>query len=87
MANETDFIIEEAGRLRAKFGLSAENRSRIVLDPQRVPANLQHLIALAEKYGESDDLIRDDVVAKAPPEEKEQLRLAIREADHCLMNG
>jgi hypothetical protein len=68
-----------AGVMRAKYGLTAENRPVIKLDPARVPPGLRHLILLAEQFGVSDDLIRQDVVAKASADEVNAMRRAVEE--------
>jgi hypothetical protein len=70
MAREREtFEVLRAGEMRAKYGLTAENRPEIHLDPSRVPDGLRHLIPLAERFGISDDLIRDDFLAKTPKAE------------------
>ena len=79
-----DFEVLPAGEMRAKYGLYAENRPTIRLDPARVPELLRHLIPLAEKFGVSDDLIREDVVAKTPPGEVAVARAAVLALDHLF---
>jgi hypothetical protein len=69
--HEGDFEILPAGELRAKYGLTAENRPTIILDAAKVPPALRPLIPLAERFGINDDLIRLDVVAKTPVAELE----------------
>lgn len=59
-----DFEVLPAGEMRRKYGLTAENRPSIKLDPSRIPAELHPLIPFAEQFGVSDDLIREDIVAK-----------------------
>jgi hypothetical protein len=63
-----------AGEMRRKYGLYAERRPFIRLDPKRVPELLRELIPLAEKYGISDDLIREDFFAKTPKRELTKLK-------------
>lgn len=48
-----------------KYGLRAENREIIHLNPDNVPNEVKPLIPFAEIWGISDDLIREDFVAKA----------------------
>jgi hypothetical protein len=72
-----DFEVLPAGEMRAKYGLTAENRPIIRLDLAKVPVALRHLIPLAEQFGIGDDLIREDVVAKTPPLEVEAMRRAV----------
>jgi hypothetical protein len=71
------FEVLPAGQMRAKYGLIAENRPTIRLNPARVPEPLRPLIPLAEQFGISDDLIRQDVVAKTPPAELAAMRTAV----------
>ena len=66
-----------AGEMRAKYGLTAENRPTITLDPAKIPKALQHLVPLAEQFGIGDDLIREDVLAKTPASEIETMRRAV----------
>jgi len=59
--------------MRKKYGLVAENRQYIKLDKEKVPVALRHLIPYAELWGVSDDLIRQDMINKAPIEAVEEL--------------
>jgi hypothetical protein len=70
--------------MRAKYGLMAENRPTIKLDPERVPVALRPLIPLAETFGISDDLIREDFLRKAPAEEVENMRRLVFQHDDML---
>jgi hypothetical protein len=47
------------------------------LNPVNVPAVLQPLIPLAERFGISDDLIRADVVRKTPRAEVAKMRRTV----------
>lgn len=73
------FEVMSAGEMRRKYGLTAENRPIIRLDPEKVPVGLRHLILLAEHFGVSDDLIRDDVVRKTPPDLVAEMRRVVEE--------
>jgi hypothetical protein len=77
-----DFEILSVGEMRVKYGLTAENRPTIRLDPSNVPTELRHLIPLAEQFGISDDLIRLDVVAKSPLAEVEAMRRVVAAHDN-----
>jgi len=79
-----EFEVLPAGEMRAKYGLTAENRPTLVLDAGKVPSALRHLIPLAERFGESDDLIRQDILAKATAEDLEAMRQAIRSHEDAL---
>src|SRR5262245_60512652 len=74
---EGEFELLPAGEMRAKYGLTAENRPTIKLDAAKVPVTLRSLIPVAEQFGIGDDLIREDVVAKTPPTEIEAMRRAV----------
>jgi hypothetical protein len=78
------FEVLSAGEMRAKYGLTAENRPIIKLDPFAVPQDLRHLIPLAERFGVSDDLIRADIVAKAPVAELAAMRAAVASLDDAF---
>ena len=69
--------IVPASRLQKEFGLYAENRPDIRLDPSRVPVDLRALIPLAEKWGIGDDIIRNDLIDKASAAEKQELHDAL----------
>jgi hypothetical protein len=71
------FEVLPAGEMRETYGLTAENRPTISLDPTHIPTAFHHLIPLAEQFGISDDLIRKDVLRKTPKEEVESMRRAV----------
>jgi len=69
--------IAPASRLQKEFGLYAENRPDIRLDPARVPADLRQLIPLAQKWGIGDDIIRNDLIDKSSDAERRELHDAL----------
>lgn len=69
--------IASASELQKHFGLYAENRTTLELDPTRVPTHLRHLVPLAEKWGIADDIIRNDVLEKSSSKEKRELHDAL----------
>jgi hypothetical protein len=73
MDDKPYFEVASAKELREKYGLTAENRPIIQLDPSRVPAQFREWIPLAEQWGIGDDLIREDCVRKASPAERSEL--------------
>jgi hypothetical protein len=75
--DESRFEVMPAGEIRRRYGLTAENRPAISLDPSAVPTALRHLIPLAEQFGVSDDLIRADIVAKTPAAELAAMRMMV----------
>jgi hypothetical protein len=84
MLDDSDFEVLPAGEMRKKYGLTADSRPTVRLDPAKVPESLRPLIPLAELYGISDDLIRADFVAKAPPGDLAELRRIVQEHDALL---
>ena len=78
------FEVLPAEEMRRKYGLCAENRPAIKLDPARVPKQLHVMIPLAEKFGVSDDLIRNDLFAKTPRAELEKLKKPIDRFEKTL---
>src|SRR5262245_32449561 len=79
-----EFGVRPAGEMRAKYGLTAENRPVIRLDPRNVPEGLRCLIPLAEKFGIGDDLIREDFLAKTPTTELREMKKAVQEHEDLL---
>jgi hypothetical protein len=73
MSEEPYFEVASGKVLREKYGLTAENRPVIHLNASRVPEQLRCWIPLAERWGIGDDLIREDCVDKATPDELQQL--------------
>lgn len=67
------YAIGRAAELQQEHQLYAENRPLIRLDPARVPANLRHLIPLAEKWGIADDIIRGDYIDRVNDAAKREL--------------
>jgi hypothetical protein len=78
------FEVATGGELRRRYGLTAENRPTIHLDPRKVPKELRHLLPLAEYWGVGDDLIRDDIVYKADPEARQALVAAVARHEDAL---
>jgi hypothetical protein len=71
------FEVLPAGEMRAKHGLTAENRPTVRLDPSAVPPALRPLIPLAEWFGVGDDLIRADIVTNSPAADLVAMRAAV----------
>lgn len=70
--------------MRKKYGLTAESRPIIRLNPKNVPQGLRHLTAWAELWGVGDDLIRGDMVRAAPKQAIEDLKEIVRKHDDVL---
>ena len=71
--------IAPAHVLQEKYGLYAENRPDIKLNPENVPEDLRILIPHAEKWGIGDDIIRNDFIEKTKDGEKQELHDALYE--------
>lgn len=65
--------IASASDIQKHFGLYAENRPIVRLDPVQVPTDLRHLVPLAEKWGIGDDIIRNDLINRSSSAEKREL--------------
>jgi hypothetical protein len=65
--------IASSSAIQKHFGLYAENRPLLHLDPVQVPAELRHLVPLAETWGIGDDIIRNDLINKSSSGEKREL--------------
>ncbi len=83
-SGQGEWELSTAEELRRRHGLDAEAHRQIKLNPERVPENLRHLIPLAEVWAENDDLIRDDMVARAPADARARLLKAVQEAEDEL---
>ena len=58
MSDKPDWEIVPTGEMQKMYGLYAENRPIVKLDPEKVPPSLRHLIPLAEKWRITDGIIR-----------------------------
>lgn len=70
--------IAPVAELQKKYGLYAENRPWIRLNPENVPSGFRDLIPYAEKWGIGDDAIRGDYEEKAPGSQKKELGNVLR---------
>lgn len=57
----------------ARHGITHEDRPAITLDSARVPEQFRRWIPLAERWGIGDDVLREDCVTHASPEELTEL--------------
>lgn len=83
---EGDYETLPAGEMRAKYGLTSENRPLIILNPEKIPSELRLLIPLAEQFGIADDLIRAEVVSRTPEHELAAMRRAVEEQSDAFDN-
>jgi len=65
--------IASTSDIQKHFGLYAENRPILRLDPVQIPTDLRHLVPLAEKWGIGDDIIRNDLIDKSSSVERREL--------------
>jgi hypothetical protein len=66
-----------AGEMKEKYGLTIERYKPRPLNPKNVPEKFRDLVSLAQRWGIGDDIIRNDLHEKAPPEEKQILRASL----------
>lgn len=69
-----EFEVGSVADLQRKYGLTAQNRSYFRLSESAVPAKLRPLIPYAEYWGVGDDIIREDLVRRAPSQARRDLR-------------
>jgi hypothetical protein len=79
-----EFEILPVGAARKKYGLFAENRTVLSLNPKKMPKSVRHLIPLAQRWGESDDIIREDIVEKSSKQERKALKQVVAENQKAL---
>ena len=60
-----------------RSGATTETRTATRLNPDRVPAELRHLVHLAERWGIGDDVERIAAVDRATPAERAELEQAV----------
>ena len=68
--------------MKEKYGLTIENYTPQVLDPENVPSYLHDLIPLVTKWGIGDDIIRDDLHKKITEEDKKELIQLLKGRTH-----
>jgi hypothetical protein len=72
--------------LMERYGLTAESRTPIQLDPARVPEEFRYLIPDAELVGESDDIRRADIMSKLSEEAKAEIDARVAPVRDELMD-
>ena len=77
MYDERDFEVLPAGEMRRRYGLSAGNRPSVEFSSDDVPCVLREYIPLAKKWGVNDDIVREDMIARASDEERAELKIAV----------
>lgn len=81
---DQEYELLSVEEMRRRYGLVAENRPVIRLDSGNVPENLRHLVPYAEFWGVGDDLIRDDMLRRAPMEAIADLKRIIEAHEDLL---
>ncbi len=64
--NDGEFEVAPASVLQEKYGLYAENRRIITINPAEVPEDLRIMIPYAERWGINCDITRGDYIDKQP---------------------
>lgn len=81
---DDDYEVLPSHEMQEKYGLYAENRPEIHLDSEKVPAPLRHLIPLAEQFGISDDIMREDLLEKTSQKERKAMTRAVLQCGDAL---
>ncbi len=81
MSEEQPKFVVTTGRELRQQGYSLENYTPLKLSPGAVPPALHPLIPMAEAYGISDDVIRNELVDSLSPEAKQALVEAVLTPD------
>src|SRR6516225_7550465 len=79
------FDVLSSEEMRKKYYSPDELPPAIKLDVTKVPISLRSLIPLAEKWGISDDILREDFVSRASAEELKVLRETV-DTHRSIMN-
>ena len=82
--NEKQFEVLSVGEMRTRYYRSGERPREFQLTAANIPENLRHLVAVAEKWGISDDMLRADVVRKADAAEIADLKRVVREHEDAI---
>ncbi len=64
-----EFDVGPGDEMQRKYGWYAENRPRIVVNPEEVPPHLRDLIPNVERWAISCDITRRDYFEKTPEED------------------
>lgn len=81
---DDDYKITTGAQLREIYGDPLEGHSPLSLNPERVPSGLRHLIPLAELFGQADDLLRETLIERSPPDLLEALREQVASSEGDL---
>jgi|688.fasta_scaffold545770_2 hypothetical protein len=81
---DDSFVLLTVAEMRQKFYQPNELPPRLSLRSENVPKSLQKLIPIAERWGISDDLLRQDARRTATPAELKYLMAVIDHFDDAL---
>lgn len=81
---EDSFVLLSVAELRRRFYPTNEMPPLLSLRSENVPQSLRELIPLAERWGISDDILRQDACRNAPPAELQYLKAVIDHFDDAL---
>ena len=73
-----EYEVSTGAELQRKYGLYAERRAVVRINPNDVPEDLRDLITLAEFFGVICDITRHDLGQKTTQKEKDDLTEALR---------
>lgn len=82
MSNEP--IDNKLQQMRASYGAFVDSVTLVELDPNKVPGNLLPYLPYAALWGVADDLEREQRVANAPAEAKQDLVKTVQLIDDLL---
>jgi hypothetical protein len=83
--NPDDFFeVLPMGEMRRKYYHPDERPPVITLSAEKVPEGLRALIPIAEKWGISDDILREDALQRASKEERDELTRIVTQYDDLL---
>ncbi len=70
--------------MKRKYGLFYQESPKVCLDKGKIPKQFWPLLAYAAFWGLSDDLERENLVLKAPPEVQHNLKKLVAAFDNAL---
>jgi hypothetical protein len=81
-----NFEVLTVHEVRRRYKLEGIAPDPVEFDESEVPDSLKHLILLARVWGIGDDVLRDDMIKAADPDELKSLKAALAEVDDELQD-
>ncbi len=78
------FKVVTVGELRRRYALGLLRHEPMPLNSQVVPVGLRPVLPYAEFWGISDDFLRQELLNKASPEAKAELKQVVRQYEEEL---